>query len=162
LNFTAGDIVPNSVQVGLPTAGANPGQIDIFYKGGVAGATTEVLIDVVGYLVAEGSGRTTIIEFSDPGDTAIPKDTAWATGFVRIAAPTDGKIVVSASASVEAIQIPGQEILIQTSHVAPLAITRGFPAVAGEPYDFSLSCETNLSDVVVRNLPMTAIFTSTP
>jgi len=57
LNFTAGDIVPNSVQVGLPTAGANAGQIDITYDAfGQAGPTTEVLIDVVGYTVAGGAG----------------------------------------------------------------------------------------------------------
>jgi hypothetical protein len=57
LNFTAGDIVPNSVQVALPTAGANVGQIDITYDAfGVSGPTTEVLIDVVGYLVIGGAG----------------------------------------------------------------------------------------------------------
>ena len=57
LNFTAGDIVPNSVQVGLPTTGANAGQIDITYDAyGVAGPTTEVLIDVVGYTIAGGAG----------------------------------------------------------------------------------------------------------
>jgi len=57
LNFTAGDIVPNSVQVGLPTAGANAGQTDITYDAfGQAGPTTEVLIDVVGYMVAGGAG----------------------------------------------------------------------------------------------------------
>ncbi len=50
LNFTAGDIVPNAVQVGLPTAGENAGKIDITYDAfGQAGPTTEVLIDVVGY-----------------------------------------------------------------------------------------------------------------
>ncbi len=57
LNFTAGDIVPNSVQVGLPTAGANAGQIDITYDAfGAAGPTTDVLIDAVGYLTAGGAG----------------------------------------------------------------------------------------------------------
>jgi hypothetical protein len=50
LNFSAGDIVPNSVQVGLPTVGANAGQIDITYDAfGTAGPTTDVLVDVVGY-----------------------------------------------------------------------------------------------------------------
>ena len=51
LNFNAGDVVPNAVQVGLPTAGANAGKIDITYDAfGQAGPTTEVLIDVVGYM----------------------------------------------------------------------------------------------------------------
>jgi hypothetical protein len=55
LNFTAGSVVPNSVQVALPTAGANAGQIDITYDAyGVSGPMTDVLADVVGYLVAGG------------------------------------------------------------------------------------------------------------
>jgi hypothetical protein len=59
LNFKAGDIVPNSVQVALPTAGANAGQIDITYDAfGVAGPTTEVLIDVVGYTTEGAAGPT--------------------------------------------------------------------------------------------------------
>ena len=57
LNFKAGDITPNSVQVALPTSGASAGQIDITFDAfGVAGPTTNVLADVVGYLVAGGGG----------------------------------------------------------------------------------------------------------
>ena len=57
LNFESGDIVPNAVQVGLSTTGPNAAQIDITYDAfGVAGPTTEVLIDVVGYMVAGGAG----------------------------------------------------------------------------------------------------------
>ena len=56
LNFTAGSVVPNSVQVALPTSGANAGQIDITFDAyGVAGQTTDVLADVVGYLMPAGS-----------------------------------------------------------------------------------------------------------
>jgi hypothetical protein len=107
LNFTAGDIVPNSVQVGLPTAGANAGQIDIFYRGGVAGATTEVLIDVVGYLVAGGDpavaalqARVDALEASQPfavtdGD---PFKNIGATdetvASVNVAAPVAGQVTV--------------------------------------------------------------------
>lgn len=55
LNFGAGAVVPNAVQVGLPTSGPNVGKIDITYDAyGVAGPTTEVLIDVVGYMTAAG------------------------------------------------------------------------------------------------------------
>jgi hypothetical protein len=55
LNFSAGDVVPNSVQVALPTAGANAGKIDITFDAfGVAGPTTDVLIDVVGYTTNAG------------------------------------------------------------------------------------------------------------
>jgi hypothetical protein len=50
LNVTAGVTVPNAVQVALPVAGANAGQIDITWDAlGVSGPTTDILIDVVGY-----------------------------------------------------------------------------------------------------------------
>ncbi len=50
LNFTAGSTTPNAVQVALPVAGPEAGRIDIPYDAlGVAGPTTDVLIDVVGY-----------------------------------------------------------------------------------------------------------------
>jgi hypothetical protein len=57
LNFTTGvaGIVPNAVQVAVPTAGTNAGQIDITYDAyGVAGPTTDILIDVVGYMTSAG------------------------------------------------------------------------------------------------------------
>ena len=55
LNFTAGTTTPNAVQVTLPTAGANAGQIDIVYDAlGQVGPTTDVLIDVVGYTTNAG------------------------------------------------------------------------------------------------------------
>jgi hypothetical protein len=57
LNFDAGDIVPNAVQVALPTSGADAGKIDITYDAfGVAGPTTDLLFDVVGYMVAVDAG----------------------------------------------------------------------------------------------------------
>ena len=57
LNVNAGDIVPNAVQVGLPTSGANAGKIDITFDAyGVAGPSTEVLIDAVGYMIEGGGG----------------------------------------------------------------------------------------------------------
>ena len=50
LNVTAGVTVPNAVQVGVPLAGANAGKIDITWDAlGIAGPTTDMLIDVVGY-----------------------------------------------------------------------------------------------------------------
>lgn len=55
LNFSARSVVPNAVQVAVPTAGANAGQIDITYDAyGVAGPTTDVLVDVVGYTTNQG------------------------------------------------------------------------------------------------------------
>ena len=50
LNFKAGDIIPNSVTVQVPTSGSDAGRIEITYDAfGNAGPTTEILIDVVGY-----------------------------------------------------------------------------------------------------------------
>ena len=85
LNFAAGVNVPNAVQVVLPIAGANAGQIDIVYDAsGVAGPTTDVLVDVVGYttntgiqeLVADvaqkASGYASVLASSTP--------TGWAAG----------------------------------------------------------------------------------
>ena len=55
LNFGAGETVANTVQVSLPTSGPNAGQIDIVYDAlGVAGPTTDILIDVVGYTKSSG------------------------------------------------------------------------------------------------------------
>lgn len=55
LNFIAGDSNPNAVTVSLPTAGPDAGNIRITYDAlGVAGPTTDVLIDVVGYTTNAG------------------------------------------------------------------------------------------------------------
>ena len=55
LNFTAGSILPNAVQVPVPTAGADAGTIDITFDAyGAAGPTTDILIDIVGYTTNTG------------------------------------------------------------------------------------------------------------
>ncbi len=55
LNFAAGQTVPNSAQVALPTVGSGAGQIDIVYSAfGASGPTSDVLIDVVGYTKSSG------------------------------------------------------------------------------------------------------------
>lgn len=70
LNANAGDIVANAVQVGLPTSGANAGQIEITFDAyGEAGPSTEMLIDVVGYMIPGGGGAT-----GAPGDRGV---SAW-------------------------------------------------------------------------------------
>ena len=77
LNFLdAGAVVANAVQVGMPTTGANAGQIDITYDAyGVAGPSTEMLIDVVGYMFPGGG---------EPG----PKGDTGDTGATGPAGPT--------------------------------------------------------------------------
>ncbi|HQZ33370.1 MAG TPA: hypothetical protein PK020_03045 [Ilumatobacteraceae bacterium] len=73
--FDAGAVVANAVQVGMPTTGANAGQIDITFDAyGVAGPSTEMLIDVVGYMVPGGG---------EPG----PKGDTGATGPVGSTGP---------------------------------------------------------------------------
>jgi hypothetical protein len=54
LNFTPGDVVANSITVAVPTAGANAGQIDLYYGTPVTGATMDVVVDVVGYATSAG------------------------------------------------------------------------------------------------------------
>ncbi len=53
LNVVPADIAPNSVTVELPTA-ANNGELNLYYLGNATGATTDLLIDLVGYYVAGG------------------------------------------------------------------------------------------------------------
>ena len=53
LNFKAGNTTPNAVTVQLPTTGPDAGKIEITYDAqGVAGPTTDVLVDVMGYTTA--------------------------------------------------------------------------------------------------------------
>lgn len=55
LNVQTGSILPNAVQVALPTGGANAGKIDITWDAyGTGGPTTELLVDVVGYTTNTG------------------------------------------------------------------------------------------------------------
>lgn len=57
LNFTTGieGIVPNAVQVAMPTTGTSAGRIDITYDAyGQSGPTTDILIDVVGHMTNTG------------------------------------------------------------------------------------------------------------
>jgi hypothetical protein len=66
LNFSQGDITPNAVTVQLPTTGTASGRIEITYDAfGVAGPTTNVLVDVVGYTQEAGAGAQG--DQGDPG-----------------------------------------------------------------------------------------------
>ena len=76
LNFDAGQVNPNSVQVEVPTTGPDAGKIEITYNAsGRTGPTTDVLVDVVGYTLAGGGSdmaiaalqaRITTLEASRP------------------------------------------------------------------------------------------------
>ncbi len=57
LNFAAGQVIPNAVTVKVPTSGGDAGRIEITYNAlGVAGPTTHILVDIVGYYQATASG----------------------------------------------------------------------------------------------------------
>jgi hypothetical protein len=55
VNFGPGEVVANTGSVSIPPTGAHAGEIDIFYKGSLPGADTDVLVDITGYYV-EGAG----------------------------------------------------------------------------------------------------------
>jgi hypothetical protein len=68
LNFEAGVTQPNAVTVQLPTSGADAGKIELTYDAyGSAGATTDLLVDVVGYYAPAGPPvtETVTIPWSD-------------------------------------------------------------------------------------------------
>jgi len=91
LNFTAGDIVPNSVQVALPTSGANAGQIDVTFDAfGAVGPTTNVLADVVGYLLAGGPGTPGATSPAGAVGATGPAGSAGATGSAGANGPVPG------------------------------------------------------------------------
>jgi hypothetical protein len=55
LNFVAGQIVANAVDVPVPTSGARAGTIDITFDAlGTPGPTVDIVIDIVGYHTASG------------------------------------------------------------------------------------------------------------
>jgi hypothetical protein len=57
LNFDAGQTAANSAQVGLPTAGPSTGRLELVFDAyGVAGPTTELVLDVTGYLIPATAG----------------------------------------------------------------------------------------------------------
>ena len=84
LNFTPGDIVANSITVAVPTAGANAGQIDLYYGTPVAGATMDVVADVVGYTTNTGLldlvNRVTALETEGVAGPAGPAGAPGANG----------------------------------------------------------------------------------
>ena len=107
LNFNAGDIAPNAVQVALPTSGTNAGQIDITYDAyGVGGPTTDVLIDVVGYLVEGGAGGSGLA--GAPG----PTGQAGARGFSAWDAIPSGQTVTGSTIWDEAVIADNQDFRI--------------------------------------------------
>jgi hypothetical protein len=71
VNFTTGGVVvPNSVTVEVPTTGPDAGDIELWFKGTGPTATTHLLLDIVGYYEAGGTGPK-----GDTGDPGPKGDT---------------------------------------------------------------------------------------
>lgn len=87
LNFTAGEVIPNAVTVSLPRTGADTGKIEITYDAfGVAGPTTHVLIDVVGYYMPDD--KATTLALSPASFTASNSGVVFSSGCARGASST--------------------------------------------------------------------------
>ncbi len=175
LNFLAGEIVPNSVQVGLPSVG----NIDVVYGPYVPGAQVDVVIDVVGYM-----------------STQLLDDVVWAMPFaksarddsevisgpsanyivsVELTAPFDGEVTVNTSTTAST-EIAGARVvcwiasgeggfdadyLQQWESPGPvggraqLAGTRVFSVEGDQVYTFGLGCLTEHPTLVDPSVALT-------
>lgn len=121
LNVTVlGAPIPNAVQVALPTTGANAGKIDITWDAlGIAGPTTDMLIDVVGYTVDLYSKADIDAKFAELEATAENNQTIMASVSVFDAPdpgdPVAGKTIVIL-ATVEIVAPVGGTIQVVGSH----------------------------------------------
>jgi hypothetical protein len=79
INFTAGGVViPNSVTVELPTTGATAGEVQLFFQGLDASATTELLVDIVGYYEESGAGPRGLSAWDViPSGTTVKGQATW-------------------------------------------------------------------------------------
>jgi hypothetical protein len=186
LNVSAGaPPTPNKVDVKL----SPDGEIKVYNFNG----SVNIVIDIVGYytnetlkeiaarldaLEASGAASAPVLEIGGTlAACSILQDAPHACSSVIISAPVDGKIVVSASGSVDnalalsdgdtvcsisddfEVGVNGpQEIFQKGGTVAAISLTRGFPAIGGESYTYRLLCETSLGNITIRNLQLTALF----
>jgi hypothetical protein len=183
LNFKAGDIVPNSVQVGLPTTGANAGQIDITYDAfGVAGPTTEVLIDVVGYMVAGGGGASpkSVSAFAG-GQSSVALGPEAVVKSVSLMPTADGQVLVNSSGyllNTSAAAFSGRCSIttgttldtsaLELSNVEAgigfaqqLGSTRGFDVTSGALFTVNYVCDLLDGSGAIDDAALTAIFVPT-
>jgi hypothetical protein len=152
LNVTAGQTVPNSVQVGLPTTGVNAGQIDITYDAlGVVGPTTDMLIDVVGYMVAVAAGSdAALLARIDALDAEIVALKASIAANIAGVAALDSAqpFAVTNLDDFEAVTSAG-EVVVSVTVTAPVAgqvtvnsTTRATEVTAGDTVACSITAAT--------------------
>ena len=125
VNFVAGQTVPNSVTVELPTAGSNTGQIDVHYRPGL-GNTADIIVDVVGYyLVGGGTGTP------GPEGRAGPQGPAGAQGPAGTAGQdgADGADGTDGTGGAATRQF-GYDIVYAADIISDARVAFGSPAMA--------------------------------
>ena len=119
VNIAAGTIAGNGGTVTLPTSGSGSGKVDIFYKGAVAGATADIVLDVTGYYTpAAGASVDGVAYLTSPfsiidGDFGQAPSPACAAGQFAVAAGLDPNWPTPAPFD------PGPDALVYTSHPDP-------------------------------------------
>jgi hypothetical protein len=186
LNFKAGDIVPNSVQVGLPTTGANAGQIDITYDAfGIAGPTTDVLIDVVGYMVAGGGeappksvsafaggqssvalGPEAVVKSVSLMPTADGQVLVNSSGYLlnlglAPEAPFSGRCSITTGTTVDFSALELSDVQAGFGLAQQLGSTRGFDVTSGALFTVNYVCDVVSGSGAIDDAALTAIFVPT-
>lgn len=123
VNFAAGQTAPNSVTVALPTAGAHAGTIDIALGGGTAGATAEVLIDVVGYLVeatpAEPGTSDVELLSAEGASVDLVDGSVLTAATLEFDVPSAGTLLINSSV-VASDQVAGGKVFCSISRTAEM------------------------------------------
>ncbi len=115
LNFAAGAVMPNAVSVELPTTGPDAGRIEIAYDAyGVAGPTTDVLIDVVGYTVGAAGG--------DSGQVAaLQAQVAALEARVTAIEGTAANARAGYSTGVQTVNLSSTDVVVRSVVIVPTA-----------------------------------------
>jgi hypothetical protein len=157
LNFAPGDVVANAVTVAVPTAGANAGQIGLHYWSPVAGATMDVVIDIVGYTT--NTGLLDIVNRITALETASPARVVWVaddgTGDYPLLSTALTAITDATSSKPYVIKIaPG--IYTETA----LVVLKDYVDVEGSGQDITTincACSANILDASAAVISATAI-----
>jgi hypothetical protein len=180
LNFAAGQVVPNSVQVALPSKG----NIDVVYGPYVPGAQLDVVIDIVGY--TEGDlldylvgAMPFVVSARDDTETLVPPDWSKVVS-VPLTAPVDGQVTVNTSTTattlaagdgvrcwINNVEDADYNYMQEWESSGPdgdrgvLAGTRVFNVKGGQSYTFMLLCSPfgSIAAAVMTDSVITAMFT---
>lgn len=136
LNVTARTTVPNAVTVALPTSGPHAGKIDITWDAlGRSGPTTDILVDVVGYMQAVESATQA---FSSSGPLATPDYyfgertvTTTRPGHLQLSWIGRGHLACTTSTTfhawieVDEIVVPSSPVIVGDDIFAPQLVLQG-------------------------------------